>query len=38
MPAYWMARWKVNDPPEYKKYADQAPPMLAKFGGRLEGL
>ncbi len=34
MPAYWIARSKVNDPVEYKKYADQVPPVLAKFGGR----
>ena len=34
MPAYWIARSKVNDPVEYKKYADQVPPILAKYGGR----
>jgi Domain of unknown function (DUF1330) len=33
MPAYWVARSKVNDPAEYKKYADQVPPILAKYGG-----
>ena len=34
MPAYWIARSKVNDPVEYKKYADQVPPILAKYGGK----
>jgi uncharacterized protein (DUF1330 family) len=34
MPAYWVARGKVNDPEEYKKYADQVPPILAKYGGK----
>jgi uncharacterized protein (DUF1330 family) len=28
MPAYWVARGKVNDPAEYKKYADQVPAIL----------
>ena len=35
MPAYWVARAKVNDPTEYKKYADQVPPILAKYGGKV---
>jgi uncharacterized protein (DUF1330 family) len=34
MPAYWIARSKVSDPLEYKKYADQVPPILANYGGR----
>jgi len=34
MPAYWVARAKVNDPVEYKKYADQVPAILAKYGGK----
>ena len=34
MPAYWVARSKVNDPAEYKKYADRVPPILAKYGGK----
>jgi hypothetical protein len=25
MPAYWIARSKVNDPVEYKKYTDLTP-------------
>jgi len=35
MPAYWVARAKVNDPAEYKKYADQVPAILAKYGGKV---
>ena len=34
MPAYWVARSKINNPDEYKKYADQVPPILAKYGGK----
>ena len=34
MPAYWIARSKVDDPVEYKKYADLVPPVLAKYGGK----
>ncbi len=35
MPAYWLARSKINDPVEYKKYTDQVPAIMAKFGGKL---
>ena len=35
MPAYWVARARVNDAAEYKKYADQVPGILAKFGGKV---
>jgi len=35
MPAYWVARAKINDPTEYKKYADQVPAILAKYGGKV---
>jgi len=34
MPAYWIARSKVYDPVEYKKYADLVPAITAKFGGK----
>ena len=34
MPAYWVARSRVDDPVEYKKYADQVPAILAKYGGK----
>jgi uncharacterized protein (DUF1330 family) len=35
MPAYWVARSKVNDPVEYKKYADLMPAFIAKYGGKV---
>jgi uncharacterized protein (DUF1330 family) len=35
MPAYWVARGVVKDPVEYKKYAEQVPPILAKYGGKV---
>jgi uncharacterized protein (DUF1330 family) len=35
MPAYWIARSKINDPVEYKKYTDQIPGIIAKFGGKV---
>jgi uncharacterized protein (DUF1330 family) len=35
MPAYWVARAKINDPVEYKKYTDLVPPILAKHGGKV---
>src|SRR3979490_1991158 len=35
MPAYWVARAKVNDPVEYKKYADRVPAILAKNGAKV---
>jgi uncharacterized protein (DUF1330 family) len=33
MPAYWVARAKINDPVEYKKYTDRMPKLIAQFGG-----
>lgn len=35
MPAYWVARSKINDPVEYKKYTDRVPPIIARFGGKV---
>jgi uncharacterized protein (DUF1330 family) len=35
MPAYWVARSKVNDPVEYKKYTDLVPAIIAKYGGKV---
>jgi uncharacterized protein (DUF1330 family) len=35
MPAYWVARSKINDPVEYKKYTDRVPAIIAKFGGKV---
>jgi uncharacterized protein (DUF1330 family) len=34
MVAYWVARSKVNNPDQYKKYADLAPAIIGKFGGK----
>jgi uncharacterized protein (DUF1330 family) len=35
MPAYWVARSKINDPVEYKKYTDLVPTIIAKHGGKV---
>lgn len=35
MTAYWIARAKILDPVEYRKYTDRVPAILAKFGGRV---
>ena len=35
MPAYWLARCKIDDPVEYRKYTDQVPAIIAKFGGKV---
>ena len=35
MPAYWVARAKINDPAEYKKYTDLVPGILAKYGAKV---
>src|SRR5271157_3876681 len=35
MPAYWVARSKINDPVEYKKYTDLVPGVIAKYGGKV---
>ena len=35
MPAYWVARSKINDPVEYKKYTDRVPEIIAEFGGKI---
>jgi uncharacterized protein (DUF1330 family) len=35
MPAYWIARSKINDPIEYKKYTDLAGTIVVKFGGKV---
>ena len=35
MVAYWVARSKVNNPDQYKKYTDLVPGILQKFGGKL---
>lgn len=35
MPAYWVARSKINDPVAYKKYTDLVPGIIAKYGGKV---
>lgn len=35
MPAYWIARAKVNLPDEYAKYAQRVPAILDRFGGKV---
>ncbi len=35
MPAYWVARARIIDPMQYKKYTDEVPAVLAKYGGRV---
>jgi uncharacterized protein (DUF1330 family) len=35
MAAYWLARSKINDPVEYKKYTDQVPAIVKKYGGKI---
>jgi uncharacterized protein (DUF1330 family) len=35
MVAYWVARSRINDPVEYKKYTDLVPEIIAKFGGKV---
>jgi uncharacterized protein (DUF1330 family) len=35
MPAYWVARAKINDPVEYKKYTDLVPAIIARHGGKV---
>lgn len=35
MPAYWVARSRIEDPVEYKKYTDEVPAIIAKYGGKV---
>ncbi len=35
MPAYWVARSRINDPVAYKKYSDRVPEIIARFGGKV---
>jgi uncharacterized protein (DUF1330 family) len=35
MPAYWIARAKVDDPVAYKRYADAVPGIVAAYQGRI---
>jgi uncharacterized protein (DUF1330 family) len=33
MPAYWVARAKITDPVQYKRYTDLVPDIIARYGG-----
>ena len=33
MPAYWVARARIDDPVAYKKYTDLVPAIIKKHGG-----
>ena len=35
MKGYWVARSKINDPVEYKKYTDRVPAILERYGGKV---
>jgi len=35
MPADWVARARVNDPVEYKKYTDLVPAIIERYGGKV---
>ena len=35
MPAYWVARSRIDDPAEYKKYTDLVPGVIDRFGGKV---
>ncbi|NBO96128.1 MAG: DUF1330 domain-containing protein [Betaproteobacteria bacterium] len=35
MPAYWIARSRIDDPVEYKQYTDLVPEIIASFGGKI---
>src|SRR2546429_5726344 len=35
MPPYWIARAKINDPVEYKRYTDRVPAIIAQHGGKV---
>jgi uncharacterized protein (DUF1330 family) len=35
MPAYWVARSRIIDPVQYKKYTDLVPGIIAKWGRKV---
>jgi uncharacterized protein (DUF1330 family) len=35
MPAYWVARSRIIDPVEYKKYTDPLPAIFVKYGAKI---
>jgi uncharacterized protein (DUF1330 family) len=35
MPAYWVARSRIDDPVQYQKYTDLVPAIIARHGGKV---
>jgi uncharacterized protein (DUF1330 family) len=35
MPAYWVARSRIDDPVQYKRYTDLVPAIIARHGGKV---
>jgi uncharacterized protein (DUF1330 family) len=35
MPAYWIARSRIDDPVQYKRYTDLVPGIIAKYHGKV---
>lgn len=35
MAAYWVARSKIIEPVAYKRYTDQVPGIISKYGGKV---
>jgi uncharacterized protein (DUF1330 family) len=35
MTAYWVARARINDPEQYRRYTDRVPGIVAKYGGKV---
>lgn len=35
MTAYWVARSKVIEPQAYKRYTDQVPDIISRYGGKV---
>jgi len=35
MPGYWVARSRITDPVEYKRYTDRVPEIVARHGGKV---
>lgn len=35
MPAYWIARSRIDDPVQYKRYTDLVPAIIAKHQGKV---
>lgn len=35
MAAYWVARSRIHDPQEYKRYTDRVPAIIQRYGGKV---